>query len=156
LVTSAYLLLTYFNINTWSEPDIDNLATSELNGQKAAIAQAYLESAEFNHRNMDFLADVFRAARRVFLLALVVVSILGFTNFRQAQSLEKRIILRLRSEPDLLKLLQGPKGEKGDEGVRGPKGDRGEKGDRGDRGLKGDKGEAGPPAPANNLGSSPP
>jgi hypothetical protein len=79
---------------------------------------------------------------------LALVSVVAVTVGYAVAPKENRyddLVKRLRSEPALLNLLQGPKGDPGQKGDKGPKGDPGQKGDKGDPGQKGDKGDPGPP-----------
>ena len=150
---AAFLVLVQLNVGSSSYPVLDaGLAGLETEPQKKRLIASYLASARFNDRCTDFNVDVFRAARRSLLLglfSLVAVAASGGLLGNASQSDEDRLIQRLRSEPDLIELLRGPKGVPGEVGPAGTRGDRGE---AGPRGLRGKRGEAGPSGPKGEAG----
>ncbi len=60
---------------------------------------------------------------------------------QQSGSTDGDLIRRLRSDPQLIELLRGPKGEPGPQGLPGERGQRGEKGTRGPQGPAGKPGQ---------------
>lgn len=152
---AAFLVLVQLNVGSSSYPSLDtNLAGLEPEPQKKSLIASYLVSARFNDCCTDFNVDVFRAARRSLILGLFsLVAIAGFGGLlgMSSQSDEARLVQRLRSEPDLIELLRGPRGEVGKTGLPGPKGNRGETGPLGPRGARG---EPGPPGPKGEMGEA--
>ena len=143
---AAFLVMVQLNVGSSSYPTLDaGLAVLEPEPQKKRLIASYLESARFNDCCTDFNVDVFRAARRSLLLGLlclVAVAAFGGLLGPSSQSDEDRLIRRLRSEPDVIELLRGPRGTTG---KTGPSGLRGERGEAGLPGPRGDRGEQGRP-----------
>lgn len=157
---AAFLVLVQLNVGSSSYPDLDaGLAGLEPEPQKSHLIASYLASARFNDCCTDFNVDVFRAARRSLLLgllSLVVVAAFGGLLGNASQAEDDRMIRRLRSEPNLIGLLRGPRGASGEAGPSGPRGERGEAGPRGPRGERGEAGPAGPRGEAGSPGGGQP
>jgi hypothetical protein len=74
---AAFLILLYFDVGTRSAPSVEveivNLEPAEF---KTEVAKCYLHCANENGRRCDFLVDVYRAARRLLVLGLLLLSII--------------------------------------------------------------------------------
>lgn len=145
---AAFLVLVQLNVGSSSYPTLDaELAGLEPELQRKRLITSYLASARFNDCCTDFNVDVFRAARRsllVGLFSLVAVAAVGGLLGRPSQDDEDRLVRRLRSEPELIELLRGPRGVSGESGPSGPRGERGEVGPSGPPGERGEPGPSGP------------
>lgn len=155
LLNTVVLLLVYFGIGqdqtiSLTQHDV------ELPGEdlKKSLINEHLQCQVATEKRTDYLVDVYKVARACFLIAFSLIVGLFAVNYftRTPANDAKRIIQELRSDPQLLKLLQGPKGEKGDAGVKGDQGIRGPKGDKGPRGSPGPKGDPGTPGPKGERG----
>jgi hypothetical protein len=111
-------------------------------GEKMIVKPLSAGYVERDGLGPDYLADVYKAARSYFVGAFfIIVALFAMNYFVSTPGGNNReIVEELRSDPGLLRLLQGPKGDKGDAGKPGTKGD---KGDRGEKGQKGDTGAPG-------------
>ena len=126
---TGWFLFKFLGVGQSMAPSINEkflrLSESE---KKAELVRDCLKSVAQNDLRTDFLVDVYKAGRRLcafsFAWALLLVT-LAVTN-RIGQ--ENRLILKLRSDPQFVELLRGPKGDRGEPGVPGPSGPRGEKG----------------------------
>lgn len=95
-----------------------------------------------NMRKVDWMAVGHRAFKN-FLVGVgflaVAISLASFWPL-QRQRPDESVIRRLRSDPELIELLRGPKGAPGPQGSPGERGPRGEKGDPGPQGPAGKPG----------------
>lgn len=155
LVLTALLLLQYLGVGRWSQPQVDRdllaLAGAE---RKRRVLKDYIAAAHFNECVNRHLVDIYRAARRMFFVALIFLTFIGWLTVLWVTGIapgspEKRIVSDLRSDPELLKLLRGPIGPAGLPGTVGPKGDQGKPGNPG---LQGDRGPIGPMGPQGERG----
>lgn len=117
---------------------------------KKSLINSYLRCQVDTDNFTDYLADLYKTARFYFLFGFIVIfGIFSINYFLRPYPYggPKEVIQELRSNPELIDLLRGPKGEKGEHGEQGPKGDvgpQGRRGPKGDRGEKGPQGEIGP------------
>ena len=141
LLLCSSLLLEYLGLNKFSQPLIDQNTVDLDEDQKTIeITKDYLTATTINENVNMYLADVFRAARHFFILALGVATIAGWSTaawkaFGGQPPVQKRLINVLNADPELVGLLRGPQGEAGPSGPVGP------------AGPQGNQGPAGPPAP---------
>jgi hypothetical protein len=114
---------------------------------KKSLINSYLRCQVDTDNVTDYLADLYKTARFYFFFGFIVIfGIFSINYFLRPNSFSgpKEVIQELRSNPELIDLLRGPKGDVGPQGRRGPKGDRGEKGPQGEIGPKGDRGDSCP------------
>lgn len=155
LFLSIVLLLEYLRLNSYMEPFVDgsyvNAAEEDRN---VRIMIDYLKSSWNNHCKIDYLADVCRAATRLLCVAMLTSLIGGgvalYFLYPKPKPKEKEtaeeIVLKLRSDPNLVNLLRGP------QGVQGIQGPAGHQGPIGPAGKQGPPGSSGPPGPAGKQG----
>jgi len=114
--------------------------------QMTALLECLDDHHVVNSRRVDQMAIAHRAIENflggmlVFVLYLVALS---FSTSHEA-SVEQKVIQHLRSDPQLIDLLRGPRGLPGKDGVGGPPGQQGRPGPIG---PKGDPGPIGPQGP---------
>ena len=159
LLNTVFLLLIYFGVGTeqkiaLTQHDVE-LASDDL---KKSLINEHLHCASVTEYRTDYLVDVYKVSRASFLVAFSIIVGLFSVSYlsRSPASDAKKVIRELRSDPELLKLLEGPRGEKGERGatgLKGEKGDQGSQGQRGEPGPKGNKGETGPPGPRGEQGA---
>lgn len=151
LLLAFYLLMEFYAVNTLYRMDVDDSYAGPENGegQTKLLIKDTLYVVHHNSLVIDFQADLFRAARRVVFVGLIVAAVLGVIASFQREGIEKQLIQELRANPDLLNELTGPKGDRGERGEQGSEGKPGLPGPEGKPGPKGDTGPAGPPGPAN-------
>jgi hypothetical protein len=141
---TAYLILTHFGVGTYNVPELHpDRANGSADDIKRSMIGEYYESASHNNDRIDFYVDLFRAARRSLLLGLfllVVIATYGAWPSRSLESEEERVVKRLRSDEELIRILRGPKGDPGPPGPRGERGLPGEPGPQGERGAPGPPG----------------
>jgi hypothetical protein len=143
-------VMSFYAISEMSRMDLDDSLATAPNkpAQLKTLIENYLAVHHFNAERLNFHADLCRAAHRCVFLGITVASIIGIMLACGHTSADYRLIGKLRSSPDLIRFLTGPKGDQGPEGRRGevgPAGPTGPKGDAGPRGPQGPKGERGPP-----------
>jgi Collagen triple helix repeat (20 copies) len=159
LLATVIILLAYFSVKadmtlTISQPEV---GLSPLDFRKSQINDYRLCLAAHDART-DYLVGIYQTARSTALLALFAAALLFADNCIQASKPAtdaETVIKKLRGDPDLIKLLQGPQGMQGPQGNKGeegwpgtagregPRGPQGEKGDKGEKGEKGTRGEPG-------------
>jgi hypothetical protein len=155
LAVAAMLLLWYFGLRGYSHAVVDQdllTASSELGAQRQLL-DSLLTAVEWNTARNAFVADVYRAVRRLVVLSLLFVVAMAPIGllFGNEKDESEAIIKRLRGTPDLVRLLQGPPGPQGPTGAQGKDGPAGPRGDIGPIGLRGPEGLTGacscPPVP---------
>jgi hypothetical protein len=142
LLHAIVLLLVYLGVG-WEQVTCVTQADVELSPDdlKKSLINEHLGCQVATDNRTDYLADIYKVARACFLCAFFLIVILFAANyFRNKDPVDdKRLIRELRSDPELLNLLKGPKG---DSGAAGPKGERGPKGAPGPKGDPAPHGEA--------------
>ena len=127
-VTVVLLVSVYFGVNTFTRPALTSEMVAKLeHGHREALLQDYYRSIKENRAVHNFLVDSYRAARRSFLCALLV---LGFAAIAiEADSSSDDLLLqRLRIDPNFIEKLRGPKGDPGPTGPPGKPGEIGPSG----------------------------
>lgn len=149
LAVSALLLLWYFGLRTTSRPAIDRdllSAGTELRAMREVL-NGLLTANQHNAATNKFMADVYRASRRLVVLALLAVVAIAptayFLNKANETDETDAVVRRIRETPDLARFLQGPSGPPGARGVQGPAGPPGIQGPRGADGPSGPTGPVG-------------
>ena len=96
----------------------------------------YLQCQVALDNRTDYLVDLYKVARFFFLSSFTLIVILFSISFvsSSARSDASEIIRQLRSDPELIELLRGPKGGQGGQGNKGDQGERGPQGQKGDNG----------------------
>lgn len=129
---TGWFLFKFLGVGRSATPDLDQvfleLGPAE---KKAAYIQTLISAAEQNDARNDFLVDVYKAGRRMSVLSFGCALILLALAVSDRIGREDRLILKLRSDPQLVELLRGPKGASGAEGPAGKPGAKGDAGDRG-------------------------
>lgn len=113
---------------------------------RRTLIQSKLGAANWNSCVVDFIVDVYTAAGRYFVIAIVLVPI-AYTVSTAVRPVEKEataLIRKLRADEDLLKLLRGPEGPTGPQGPTGPPGPPGLSGPTGAPGTGASTGQVGP------------
>ncbi|OGS44150.1 MAG: hypothetical protein A3J79_09680 [Elusimicrobia bacterium RIFOXYB2_FULL_62_6] len=128
LVITVYLLTEIHAVGVVSYPNLGALVGLAETQQKAELLANYEASRSANAAANCFLVDLYRAARRAALIALVVIMAMGTMTAIFLPGLEDRVVLKLRSHPDLIRVLQGPVGPVGRDGLDGPAGPEGPQG----------------------------
>ena len=110
------------------------------------MSRDYWAAASFGETVADYLATVLIATRRAaaFSILVVLVTVMIYAFMGKTPTTED-VVAKLRSDPELLKLLRGPEGKKGERGAIGPEGLRGPQGPPGATGPTG--AQAAPPEP---------
>jgi hypothetical protein len=155
LLNTVFLLLVYFGVGKEQVMTLDQADVAlESDDLKKSLVNQHLQNSVVAENRTDYLVDVYKVARASFLTAFCIIVGLFSVNFltRTPAGDANRIIRELRSDPALLRLLQGPKGDRGDAGAKGEKGDLGGKGERGETGPPGPKGDTGPKGPKGDVG----
>ena len=153
LFLAAVLLLQYLSVGSRAEPAVDSdLISASEPERKRKVLQDYISATHFNACVNRYLVDLYRAARRMFFVALVFITLTGWMAALWLACVtpgkfEKQLIRELRSDSDLLNLLKGPTGPTGRQGPPGATGDRGPQGAVGAPGERGPTGPPGPPGP---------
>jgi Collagen triple helix repeat (20 copies) len=142
-----YLLWEFYRVGSSNIPDIEKCASAASpDDQTKVLINEYLEAEYTDDLRLSFLVDLYRAAQRFMFSSMLLTCIILIWAFHADNTLDTRFLRDLRSNPDMIRLLTGPKGERGDPGEKGAKGDRGEAGPPGERGF------IGPSAPKDNSG----
>ncbi|HTB23687.1 MAG TPA: collagen-like protein [bacterium] len=132
LVSSAWVILSVIGVDTTMGPTLGQEEADKLNNSqrdfKLSIIRDYHLSALHNADVNRFLVDAYRVARRYLQFGVATQVILLTIAIINNVGLQDRIIIQLRSNPSLVRLLTGPKGDKGDKGQRGESGPRGPEG----------------------------
>lgn len=133
-------------------PKVDENAKA----QACRVVKVYLEAIYEQQAKADEKASQLKVAHealRNFLLGVAALAItLTIATFFPSDK-ERDAIRALRSDPNLMELLRGPKGEmgppgkQGNIGPQGPPGRQGPPGPPGPKGDKGDRGDSGPAQP---------
>jgi hypothetical protein len=137
LLNTVSLLLIFFDVGRETEMSLDQDDVDlDADNYKKSIINMYLRCQVDTDNRTNYLVDLYRSARFFFLLAFSAVVILFSIQFVSSSPKDQteQIIQRLRSDPQLIDLLRGPKGEKGDEGGQGVQGIPGTAGAKGDPG----------------------
>lgn len=121
---TLFLLTTYLGVGpqafrTPTQEDLTAPSNVELLKHHIGELQGALA---FNERSTDFLVDVFRAARRAFLIAMSAAVCVGAFAILLGDRAEDRLAEKIRAHKDLAIMLQGPPGAAGPQGVAGPSG----------------------------------
>lgn len=154
LLLSVVLLLEYLRLNSYAEPTFDDklLKASEPD-RNTILIKDYLLSTWINDNKADYLADVYRAAMRLFCIA-TVTSLFGggitlcFLSAQRPATDAKALVTQLQANPDLINLLRGPQGLPGTQGPVGPQGPRRNIEPTGKSGIPGTVSPPGPIGPA--------
>jgi len=95
---------------------------------KKSLINSYLCCQYATDNVTDYLADLYKTARFLFLTGFMLVFVIFSTNYftRSPTTDAEKVIQQLRADPKLIELLRGPKGEQGDRGERGESGAKGE------------------------------
>jgi hypothetical protein len=134
LLFCALLLLEFLRLNRFSQPGMDEkLVESTEANREILIIRDYLKAASYNEDTNRYLADVYRAARRFFICALIISTAVGWIaagtkTFLTERNPEKRLLKTLKDDPELVSLLRGTDGPPGQTGQQGPPGPRGDVG----------------------------
>ncbi len=137
LLNVVFLVLVSFGVGKYMEVTIDqeeaNLPEPEL---KAVLVNSSHACASDNENRTDFLVDIYRTTRSLFLVAFVLFGLLFTVNlFSSApETTTEDLVRSIRDDPDLVELLRGPRGKSGADGQNGPQGNRGLTGDKGQNG----------------------
>jgi hypothetical protein len=126
LLFTLYLLTELLAVNARSRPKLSNALVHLCDSkQRARLVDDYQTAREYNVRCNEFLVDLFRAARRFFFSALVAVFLIAGFASTSIKGVETRIVDRLRTDAELIRLLTGPPGPAGPQGAQGPQGNTG-------------------------------
>jgi hypothetical protein len=153
LLNALVIMWVYFDIKGETVLELQQTEVGlDKDNLKKSLVNSYLQCQVGTDNVTDYLADLYKTARFLFLAGFLVVFVIFSVNYfsRSQSSDAERIIQQLRSDPKLIELLRGPRGERGDkgeQGERGPQGDRGSQGEKGQQGERGPQGEKGDPAP---------
>lgn len=162
-LSTAWILFKFLGVGSYATPGLDeDIGRLPKDAQRAQLLRDLTSAQIYNDARIDFLVDVYRAGRRmcIIILFLSFGLIVSAVALREGKS--DAIILKLRSDPALLKLLQGPQGTQGPEGIpgkQGPTGDIGPKGEPASYSLPEinyDFNELYPPIPVPQLQFTPP
>lgn len=125
-VTTAWFLFKFLGVGRTSSPSLDQrFLDLPVKHQKAEYLRDLMTAAEHNDRRTDFLVDVYKAGRRLTVIAVVCsLATLSLALINRV-SQEDRLIQKLRSDPKFIELLRGPAGSNGTAGLQGPRGERG-------------------------------
>jgi len=155
LLGTLYLLWEFYRVGHFSMVDIDQCVNAaNYADQTKALIKEYLEVEHDNHLRLNFLVDLYRASQRFMLSLMLLICVVGIWAFHANDNLETKIIRDLRSNPDMMQVLTGPKGEKGVPGDKGVKGEPGPRGERGASGPTGERGAIGPAGPKGEPGQT--
>jgi hypothetical protein len=128
LVTLFLLVGGYFGRNRFAEPVLNSETAAQLEGgNQNELVRDYQKSAWLDAQVREFLVAAYRAARRAFQAAMLVLAIAGLTALFSEHANEA-IIRQLRADPQFLEKVRGPKGDPGLIGPPGPAGPPGEVG----------------------------
>lgn len=134
LMNTVALLLIFFDVGRETEISLNQ---SDVNLDSANyrknIINLYLKCQVDMDNRTNYLVDLYRSARFFFLVAFTVVVGLFSIQFMTSSSKDQteRVIQGLRSHPQLIELLRGPKGGVGPTGLQGATGVSGPKGNPG-------------------------
>jgi hypothetical protein len=143
LLLTIMLAFEFFGVESASRPSLDeSLASMPPDRQKTAIARSYMESARVNSGGNDFKVDLYRAARRAFLISVLAVVFIVPFGLLKHRSFEQRVAGTLLVNQSFLKIIRG---ERGSTGAQGPPGLTGPQGPAGPKGDQGPEGKQGPP-----------
>jgi hypothetical protein len=121
LLNTVVLLLVYFGIGIEMTPSVsqEDIELDSDNLKKSLINEHFKCEAATDNRT-DYLVNVYMVARSYFIVAFfVIVGLFAVSYFQPGESESQKLIRQIRANPDLIKLLQGPKGDKGDKGDSG-------------------------------------
>ncbi len=118
LLLTTVLILEFFGVDTVAFPSIDdNLLGSGRGERRKFLIKSYIESTAFNNGVNNFRVDLYRASRRLFLISLALVALVGVINVRSLRSIEKRVAEGLLSDrlfiQRLAKAMAAPVGPSG-------------------------------------------
>lgn len=145
-LVTIILFLEVFHLSWSGYPEIDKeLVLQDDCARRQRLADDYIRAARFLDKRTNYVATIFAIARVwvSLALALVIVVLVVYVAIGK-QSSNEEIIRALRSDPNLLEMLRGPKGGTGLAGSPGPRGEPGLPGPRGESGPAGPQGPQGP------------
>jgi hypothetical protein len=136
---ALFFLMSFYAISTVSRVDFDDSFAQAGDNKmlQKLLIESYLYARFLNERTVDFHADLFRAARRCVFVGLLAASLSGLFLALFHSNSDDRLITKLRSNTDLIKILTGPEGKQGTAGPQGQKGDPGVPGPTGPKGEPG-------------------
>lgn len=135
-------------------PDAGESRIDFIRRKIGSCLRAYDDHATINSGKVEQMALAHRGIQNFLGGMLILIVLLTASSFlwTRKESLEEKVIQKLRSNPDLIELLRGPRGLPGERGFPGSMGPRGLQGDPGPAGPPGPKGDLGPPGPAGTSG----
>lgn len=137
LVTLFLLVGGYFGLNRFAQPVLNLTTAAQLEaGNQNELVRDYQNSAWLDSQVLEFLVAAYRAARRAFQAAMLILAIAGLTALFSDHP-NDAIIRQLRADAQFIDQLRGPKGDPGPSGAPGP------------------AGPAGPPGAAASMSSPP-
>lgn len=147
LLNSVVLLLVFIDIGGEKVVSFgNNEAGHDAATLKGGLVNQYMDCVRSIDSRTDYLVDVYRTARFFLSSAIAIVVLLFVIQVATARSSNASDIIReLRSNPELIELLRGPKGESGPSGERGLTGPQGATGPAGPPGPQGERGPRGEP-----------
>jgi len=128
---SALVLIGYLAVGQVMTPRLnpEELLYDERRLQRQLIIDR-IQSAHDTERGTDFLVDIYRAALRALCAGLVALAVIAAVAYRPASDYSSEVVRRLRSDPELLRVLRGPQGFRGPTGPPGVPGPEGPPGPR--------------------------
>ena len=125
LVTLFLLVGAYFGRNRFAQPVLNSETAAQLeSNNQNELVRDYQTSAWLNAQVLEFLVAAYRASRRAFQAALLVLAIAGLAALSTNHPNDV-IVRQLRNDPQFIEKVRGPKGEMGPPGPIGPAGSRG-------------------------------
>lgn len=135
LLTALLVMWVYFDIKNETVMELRQEEVGlEKDDLKKSLINAHLQCQRATDRVTDYLADLYKTARFLFLAGFLLVFVIFSVNYfaRPPASDAEGVVEQLRADPKLIELLRGPRGEQGERGERGEPGVKGDKGDKGD------------------------
>lgn len=137
-IVTLWFLFEFLAVGTSAVPCLDqDFLDSTKDEKRAELVQAFISATEQNDLRNNFLVDVYKAGRRLCALSLVGAVLLVMIAVFSRSGREERLVQKLRSDQELINLLQGPRGPQGPAGKPGAPGEKGERGPVGERGEPG-------------------
>jgi hypothetical protein len=119
LVTLFLLVGAYFGRNRFAQPVLNSETAAQLeSSNQNELVRDYQTSAWLNAQVLEFLVAAYRASRRAFQAALLVLAIAGLAALSTNHPNDV-IVRQLRNDPQFIEKVRSPKG---DPGVMGPPG----------------------------------
>ncbi len=122
LLIALLVMWVYFDIKTETMMVLgqEDVGLDE-NDLKKSLINSHLKCQYATDNVTDYLADLYKTARFLFLTGFMLVFVIfSINNFTRSPTTDAvKVIQQIRADPKLIELPRGPKGEQGEPGAKG-------------------------------------